>query len=881
MTAIDTPATPAPLARALIDATTTRSATAYTETLSRIAALTGTSVKKTRRIDLLERVEKHAPGLARALAGDPGSDVWNRRIQQLERAWAWRFAVAWIERTRPESIQSLQQSIRADEDQIRVAVGRIAAKLAWSKSVGRLRPSQITDLVSYTQLVKRLGKGTGKYAGRTQRQIRETLERCTDAVPVWIVPLHRVATQFKITPGLFDVVIVDEASQAGLEATFLQFLAKKIVVVGDDKQVSPTVIIDQAKVHRLASHYLGESPYAATWSDPERSLFDEARAKYHDLITLVEHRRCVPDIIGFSNEIAYEPDGIRLLPVREPGSSALEPIIPVFVENGYAEGTSSTRRNRPEARAIVEAIKGALDDDKYSGKSMGVISLLGDAQARLIENMLLEEVGPVELEKRQIRCGVASTFQGAERDVIFLSMVSATDDENRFAAQTKESHVQRYNVAVSRAKDQLWVFHSEPISNLNNPDDLRRKLLEYANRVSQRRGSGIPGASQGPVPEDILVQPFDSLFEQRVHNRIYERGYVVVPQYNALNYIIDLVVVGTRGKFAIECDGDFWHGPDRYLADLARQRELERCGWRFFRLGSSDFAVDPGKSLEALWPLLDTLDSSEHPAGLAIARPTAQVKPTTAAVTEMVPEAPSSVEVTSKPASTPWWRDSGESTHRSNPAQADTREVTRQPAIDFHNAIEVTSNASYTGSNLRSVGFTTSHGLVLSHYEEWSPSSFLPPITHASVADLASYLLKIIEAEGPVTQERASRAYLKRSAGLRLSKNMADRLARAFNRLIDEGWVSVQIASIGESGIERTFRLHTQPPVVLRQRGPRTLFEIPTSEIRKAIDHLAATQELTGRPLWKAVVELYGYSRLEEKTERFLTEIANMPSRNS
>lgn len=601
---------PSPTARTLASAVRSCDTTAYAACLDDISILTALSSRRNQRDELLARASSVAPKLTSALERTVAEESWSANLQSIELAWAWRYSLAWISRTRPENINQMQMAIRAEEDKVHEIVAKIAAERAWAKSVGRLKRSQISDLVQYTQLVRKLGKGTGKYAAKWKHDIRKTLERCTDAVPVWIVPLHRVSTQFKIQPELFDVVIIDEASQAGLDATFLQFLGRKIVVVGDDKQVSPTVIINHANVHKLADHYLHDSPYAATWSDPERSLFDEARVKYPDLITLVEHRRCVPDIIGFSNEIAYEPDGIRLMPVRETGSSALEPVVSVFVEDGYAEGSGSGRRNPPEARAIVDTIKEAISDPRYDGLTMGVISLLGDLQARLIETMLLDEVGPLEISKRDIRCGVAPAFQGAERDVIFLSMVSATDDENRFAAQTKETQIQRYNVAVSRAKDQLWIFYSEPLANLTNPDDLRRRLLEYAQRVTDRRGSGVPGATQELAPEDVLVAPFDSLFEQRVHNRIFERGYVVVPQYPSLGYKIDLVVVGANGKFAIECDGDYWHGPDNYLADLARERELERCGWRFFRIIESDFVVDKFGSLEPLWPLLDTLSVS-------------------------------------------------------------------------------------------------------------------------------------------------------------------------------------------------------------------------------------------------------------------------------
>ena len=131
---------------------------------------------------------------------------------------------------------------------------------------------------------------------------------------------------------MFDVVIVDEASQAGLDATFLQYLAPRMVVIGDDKQVSPTAVgTDQQKLRDLAHQYIAGDPYIASWQDPQRSLFDEAKMRFGGLITLVEHRRCVPEIIGFSNRIAYEPDGIRLIPVRQYGADRLDPIKPVFL----------------------------------------------------------------------------------------------------------------------------------------------------------------------------------------------------------------------------------------------------------------------------------------------------------------------------------------------------------------------------------------------------------------------------------------------------------------------------------------------------------------------------------------------------------------------
>src|SRR6201999_3022587 len=112
----------------------------------------------------------------------------------------------------------------------------------------------------------RLGKGTGIYADQRRAEIKAAMDRCRPAVPVWIMPVYRIAEQFRrVQPDMFDVVIVDEASQAGLEATFLQYIAPKIVVIGDDRQVSPSAVgTDQQQLRDLAQQYLWDDPYRAS-----------------------------------------------------------------------------------------------------------------------------------------------------------------------------------------------------------------------------------------------------------------------------------------------------------------------------------------------------------------------------------------------------------------------------------------------------------------------------------------------------------------------------------------------------------------------------------------------------------------------------------------
>ena len=92
-----------------------------------------------------------------------------------------------------------------------------------------------------------------------------------------------------------------------------------------------------------------------------------------------------------------------------------------------------------------------LNDPRYKGKSFGVICLQGHAQAQLIENMILDKMGPQPFndEKTRLLCGDPYSFQGDERDVVFLSMVASVEGEGSSGPLILEKFRQRFNVAAS------------------------------------------------------------------------------------------------------------------------------------------------------------------------------------------------------------------------------------------------------------------------------------------------------------------------------------------------------------------------------------------------------------------------------------------------
>lgn len=93
----------------------------------------------------------------------------------------------------------------------------------------------------------------------------------------------------------------------------------------------------------------------------------------------------------------------------------------------------------------------------------------------------------------------------------------------------------------------------------------------------------------------------------RVFYEIAIKGYQVIPQYKVSGFLIDMIIVGSKGRLAVECDGDYWHTEGTEGKDLERQWQLERCGWAFWRLRESVFNRNKEKALKSLWDKLDEM----------------------------------------------------------------------------------------------------------------------------------------------------------------------------------------------------------------------------------------------------------------------------------
>jgi very-short-patch-repair endonuclease len=295
-------------------------------------------------------------------------------------------------------------------------------------------------------------------------------------------------------------------------------------------------------------------------------------------VMLREHFRCVPPIIAYSNKHFYK-DFIQPLRIPKMSQRIDPPLVDIYVPHGVRDKKDI---NRAEAEAIVAEIQAILTNPQFDNRTLGVVTLLGPEQGKFIDTLVRERCDAAELYRRKFACGDARTFQGAERHIIFLSLVI---DSMGTRALSDQSSEQRFNVAASRAQDRMYLVRSVKLSELSaSGKDLRAGLLQHFS---------TPLEQQGHSEEDkSLIDLCESGFERQVYTELVNRGYRVIPQVKAGAFRIDMVVEGANdARLAIELDGDESHGPDRWQADMNRQRVLERAGWVFWRCFASTWSM--------------------------------------------------------------------------------------------------------------------------------------------------------------------------------------------------------------------------------------------------------------------------------------------------
>ena len=387
-----------------------------------------------------------------------------------------------------------------------------------------------------------------------------------EAFPCWCLTTYAVSGSLPMKPGLFDVAIIDEASQCDIASCFpILFRAKKAVIVGDDKQLPHLSFLEKAKEQSFLSQYNIPDKYQLMWRFRTNSMFDLANYYSTNPVLLDEHFRSSYPIIQFSNKEFYG-NRIRIMTKDAGSDDVLELHI---VKDGKVD--SDATRNMPEVEAVLKRVHELILADEGNDEhpvSIGIISPFR-GQVDLISKALRQVLTETTIRKHQIEVGTAHTFQGDERDVMILSWAVA---ENSFVQSlTFLQKPNLFNVAITRARKKLICFISRDPKGL--PAGLLKDYLEY-----------IQQYIESAKDDEFQKNKFKNSFEQEIAQALMMEGFEIKAGVEAAGVIPDLIVKDELGKeIIIEVDG-VEDNIKTNIKDTKKQTILERAGYKVTRI---------------------------------------------------------------------------------------------------------------------------------------------------------------------------------------------------------------------------------------------------------------------------------------------------------
>lgn len=453
----------------------------------------------------------------------------------------------------------------------------------------RLNATQRKALGEYKSVLEMLANTPYGQGGSLLRQAQALFPRLVETLPAWAVTNLSARGRLPFSPGYFDVLIIDEASQCDIASALpLLFRAKRAVIIGDPMQLQHiTQLSAQIEQQLLDDHGIHQDPGPA-WAYSGSSLFNLASTlcEGDDIISLRDHHRSHADIIGFSNKHFYE-DRLRVatrydkLHPRPAGDPAVRW---VNVAGRAARPSSGGAFNEIEARRVVVELDRLLSKMGYRG-TIGVVSPFR-AQANRIRDLIQQDDRLAGyIATANLLVDTVHKFQGDERDLmIFSPVVSEGLSPGSLAFLRKTGNL--FNVAVTRARSCLIVI-GDIAACSNCGVEYLQAFTAYAQRpmASEQPVTELPsdqGQTYPPVAEPSRVSDWERIF----YKLLYSAGIRPLPQYTVEQYCLDFAINDGERRLDVEVDGERYHRAwDRELCyrDQIRNQRLIELGWDVMR----------------------------------------------------------------------------------------------------------------------------------------------------------------------------------------------------------------------------------------------------------------------------------------------------------
>lgn len=407
------------------------------------------------------------------------------------------------------------------------------------------------------------------------------------ALPAWVVNAVDVHKSLPLIPELFDVVIIDEATQCDIASSIpLLQRAKKAIIVGDSKQLRHLSFLSGDQQRKFAKqHQVNHLP---------KKKIDYRNSSLLDLVSstlqsqeqvhfLDEHYRSMPDIIAFSNQHFYE-NRLKVM-TANPLSKKEKAIFQYSLA-----GTRNEKGQNPiEATAIITYIQDIIKKEETLSRklcqSIGILSPFR-AQVSLLRSMISKAITAQNIRRHQLLIGTPHQFQGEERDLMFLSF--AVDKDTHPSTYLYLNRADVFNVSITRARLAQHLFFSVA------PEELPANYLltQYLQETKASRTIDDPKENE---EDEFMMDVISVLKGWSIHK--------VFPNYSIGGIEVDIVVVYQNKTFCIDLVG--YPGDFEDSWPINRIKLMSRIGIQTFTLPYTAWYTDRAKTTDALFYFLN------------------------------------------------------------------------------------------------------------------------------------------------------------------------------------------------------------------------------------------------------------------------------------
>ena len=421
----------------------------------------------------------------------------------------------------------------------------------------------------------------GPTYGRLMGQMEALFPKVMSALPAWCVTNLSARGNIPLHAGLFDLVVIDEASQCDIpSAVPLLYRAKRALIIGDPNQLRHITSINERRDQMLQEKHGLHAAEDQTFAFSRNSLFDAATGKVgkSSLHSLREHFRSHADIIGFSNQHWY--DDRLLLCTNYDDLKVPDGISPGIRWTGTKGKVTRGPASRgavciEEADTVVKAVVDLVETRGFRG-SVGIVTPFR-AQANLIRGKINRRMSPASVQRCELITDTSHGFQGDEKDVIFFSPCVGykMPEGAEWFLNTTEN---LFNVAITRARASLHVVGNLESCLVSSTPHVKG-FAEFYEQTRQSRK--LPD-----TPPGFVEGPSTGHWERPFYEALQAAGLKPMHQYAEGQYRLDFAFEPENTKLNVEVDGALYHREwdgSRSRNDLMRDHRLIGMGWKVKR----------------------------------------------------------------------------------------------------------------------------------------------------------------------------------------------------------------------------------------------------------------------------------------------------------